>query len=102
MTAPIHVVFVALLSMSIVSVSAAETSLSCEAFEVKPDGSVTVVKATALATPYGKISLQPGMRFSSKVKLMGSGGLVPDDRLRRTRCRNGPCSERAIDVAVLR
>ena len=71
MTAPIHVVFVALLSMSIVSVSAAETSLSCEAFEVKPDGRVTVVKATALATPYGKISLQPGMRFSSKVKLMG-------------------------------
>jgi hypothetical protein len=71
MTAPIHVVFVALLSMSIVSVSAAETSLSCEAFEVKADGSVTVVKATALATPYGKISLQPGMRFSSKVKLMG-------------------------------
>jgi hypothetical protein len=69
MTAPIHVVFVSLLSMSIVSVSAAETS-SCEAFEVEPDGSVTVVKATALATPYGKIS-QPGMRFSSKVKLMG-------------------------------
>jgi hypothetical protein len=71
MTPPIHVVFAALLAMSAVNATAAETSLSCESFAVKSDGSVTVVKVTALATPYGKISLQPGMRFSSKVKLMG-------------------------------
>jgi hypothetical protein len=71
MTPPIRVVFAALLSIYAVNALAAETSLSCEAFEVKRDGSVTVVKATALATPYGKISLQPGMRFSSKIRLMG-------------------------------
>lgn len=50
---------------------AVDSSLSCDAFKVQPNGSVTVVKLTLLATPYGKITLQPGMSFDTKIKLMG-------------------------------
>jgi hypothetical protein len=50
---------------------ALEATLSCEAFKVKPNGNVSVVKPVMLGTPFGKVALQPGVSFNSKEKVMG-------------------------------
>ena len=53
------------------NVHALEATLSCEAFEVKPNGKVRVVKPVMVSTAFGKVALQPGVSFNSKETVMG-------------------------------
>jgi hypothetical protein len=50
---------------------AVEAIPSCDSFKAHPNGSLSVVKPVMVATPYGKVILQPGISFSGEEKPMG-------------------------------